>query len=326
MSMSRMAGIKDGVRRRGGLRAMGLKAQHLLVLIALADYEDDATGQCNPCSKTIGIENDQHHQRVRVLWGQLRRWGFIRELKRVQVATVGDSIYWAFNEEVFPKTIAHGYTLNQEPPTTITQGYTLKSPNHPPLQEPLKQSEMNQSLSLPSLPVQDDLVGGEDGIRAEKGKVALDVNGSQIPEGEGPKLPVILCLRQHLNGLKVTRPRRTESWSTLESRLQRKLNPAELLELEDALSWIFDPASSGYWSRSAKHWREALTDPNKADQLGFFVEWAWKILEDFQANRAHDQVNQQPDRSQQPAPKGKVRPKATRQHDDDEEETDLWTG
>jgi hypothetical protein len=318
-----MAAVKDAVRRRGGLRAMGLRAQHLLVLLALADHENDKTGDCNPSSQTIGLENDQHHQRVRVLWGQLRQRGFIIELKRVQVATVGESIYWGFNEEVFRKTntqgytqisgvnegsretITHGYTQNQEPPETITQGYTQKGENHPPLHKPLKQSEMNQSLVLPSSPVQDDLAVGEGGIQAE----------------EGPKLPVTLCLLGHLNRLKVTRPRRKQSWPKLEGRLQGELNPDELVEVEGALSWIFDPAFPGYWSHSAKHWRDAITDPLKQDQLGFFVKWAWKILEDFQVNRAADLVNKEP------APKGKVRPKAIRQHDDDdEEETGLWTG
>jgi hypothetical protein len=292
--MTRMAGIKSAIRKAGGLNSLNLKKSHLLVLLALADYENDDTGECFPCSETIGLENDQDESRVRTYWGQLRKMGYLIELYRLPSPRgVGKIIYWAFNEQIFPKVCIANRNIEGE--------INCKSQHDPSLKEnemkKRKISKVNNSNSNSGSRI--SWREEEEGSREEDGQSPpmYEVGGGE-EDGDSlgqeeedevvskakvePTLPVMLSLLSSLTELGITHPRKKKSWRIYESSLVKRYSSAELMEMPEILTWAF----------TRDFWRKALADPRKGDLIGFFVDNAGRMREDFQINRAKAMVDQ----------------------------------
>jgi hypothetical protein len=97
-------GILHAIRTAGGLKGLGLEKAHLGVLVVMAFFEDDETGDCWPSCRTIGAWSGQNKCRVATRRTELERMGYITEIrgKRVETGTAVRK-YWAFNNEIFPK-------------------------------------------------------------------------------------------------------------------------------------------------------------------------------------------------------------------------------
>jgi hypothetical protein len=151
MSKTRQAGIWEAIRKAGGLKAMGLRTPHLVVLLCMADHENEATGKLNVGSQTVAEETDQDASRVRKLRSQLRKMGYIKENSRVKVK-VGYNIYWGWDEERLPR--ASGNL------SYVAQGNDDPSHRAPQAQEPsLKKSKINRKDSASDSSDEEELTG-----------------------------------------------------------------------------------------------------------------------------------------------------------------------
>jgi hypothetical protein len=104
MSEGRMAGVMHAIRLAGGLKGLGLEKAHFGVLMVMAFFEDDETGDCWPSCRTIGAWSGQNKSRTSTRRTELETMGYIIEdrPKRVERGTAFRK-YWKFNEEIFPK-------------------------------------------------------------------------------------------------------------------------------------------------------------------------------------------------------------------------------
>jgi hypothetical protein len=104
VSEARMAGIMNAIRKAGGLKALKMEKRHFGVLMVMAYFEDDVTGDCWPSCKTIGLFADQDRDRVATNRTELEKKGYIIEDQpRRRYQGNAPIKYWLWNEDVFPK-------------------------------------------------------------------------------------------------------------------------------------------------------------------------------------------------------------------------------
>lgn len=295
MSASRTAGILDGIRRAGGLEAMGLKRGHLGVLIGLAYFENDLTGDCWPSCKRIALLTGYCRGRVSTLRTELERMGYIIEdLDRRQEIYWHERKYWKFNEEVFPRVMQDPKCYTKQVDENTDQDGEMLHEARPGKFEMLHESELNETKGeetngsefLHSVPVQqdEDEPGQDDPVYvpvdpAGDGSLTLRHTLEKPPaaDHDQPRHPVMLHLLAVLGKvLEIRHPRKAKPWRDYESELVTRLRPDDLKELIPAMDWML----------TNHHWFKAFKDPRKKDLVGFFLNNSKRILSDFEVNRA----------------------------------------
>jgi hypothetical protein len=288
VSEARMAGIVHAIRQAGGLAGLGLAKRHFGVLIVMAFFESDLTGDCWPSCRIIGVLAGQHKSRVATNRTQLERMGYIIEdrPRRVEKGTAVRK-YWLWNEEVFPKvptTKCNTSEVGENQKLQHEGRGQLQHEGSQKLQHEINRTEVNEreiSNAINDFPSSSLLeqAGEEDEVE-------------QLKVKDLPKLPVMVHLLDLLKRvLKITHPRRKKAWRSYESKLRKLHSPPDLLDLIEAMDWMF----------THKFWFDAFKDPRKEDLIEFFVNNTVRILQDFQMNRAMgmEVVSQHPDHSQQ---------------------------
>jgi hypothetical protein len=256
-----MAGVMHGIRLAGGLEGLGLAKRHLGVLMVMAYFEDEVTGDCGPSAKMIGQLAGQNKSRVATNRTELEKMGLIIEIRdrRIQVA-MKIRKFWRWNEQVFPKmkitncnrAVANGEMQHLLHCTTLQEEEERISKviDFPFLSQVLEEEEEEGQAPPEYVPVSTELaiarpVPGASSRQAEH--LVL------VEEEVGPKHPVMVCLVVCLKALGIEYPRKIEPWPTYETMIQQLHTPEELNDFPKILEWAFTRA----------HFRKAFSDPKK---------------------------------------------------------------
>jgi hypothetical protein len=303
VSETRMAGIMDAIRKAGGLAGLGLRTSHFGVLIVMADYENEVTGDCWPSCKTIAKESGQNKSWAATLRAEIERKGYIIEIRerRVEKGTMVRK-YWRWNEQVFPKVRISQTNTRVQPDQHDRQ------PDQHELHCTALQEEEEGSKAIDSLtcPPSAGRVGGDEEESQEAPAYepvgTAVANAPSVPEARsrqegavaspkqdrgGPTIPVMLHLLDLLESqLGISHPRTgKEPWPTLETDFQEQFSAEEQKGFLPILDWALT---------DSPHFRKTFADPLKKDLIRFFVNNAKDMREDFEANRAKAMVSQSP--------------------------------
>jgi Helix-turn-helix domain len=284
-----MAGVMDAIRKAGGLKPLRLEKRHLGVLMVLAYFEDDVTGDCWPCCKTIGQLAGQDHSRVATNRTELERLGYIVEDRERRKDNGKNRKYWLFNEQVFPKVGVANCKMQQVGVANCKMQQELHCTTLHNKEERISkamdapfplvdQDEEEESQEAPAY----EPVGTTVAIAPEVPEASSrEEEKPFLPEEEkGPTLPVMLHLLDLFKRvLKIPHPRRKEPWPTLEADFEKRYSVEEQTEFLEILDWAFIHAPRD-------HFRKIFADPNKRDLIRFFINRADDMREDFEANRA----------------------------------------
>jgi hypothetical protein len=312
-----MAGIMDAIRKAGSLKGLGLEKRHFGVLMVLAFFEDDVTGDCWPSCKTIGLWAGQDGHRVSTNRTQLESLGYIMEDVPRRKDDGKNRKYWLFNEHVFPRM----RVANCEMPPgedvadcnahsgedvafcKLQEGYVANGK----MQQDIhctalhKKEERSKAIDYFACPPSAGQVGDEEESQEAPAYVPVGTtvaNAPSVPEApprqEGelplpkqdrgvPTLPVMLHLVALLEKeLGLGHPRTGEEpWPTLEADFEKRFSVKEQEDFLPILDWALS---------KSPHFRKAFADPKKKDLIRFFANNAEDMREDFESHRAKAMV------------------------------------